>query len=117
MPLQQFHQPLLSRANIQAALLPLLTNTIIHNQKEPPVNAQPSLSEDSMTSTPPYPVISLALMQREHQGLDQAAQRLRLAAMPIEQLYSLRHEWQTLLGFLAYVPQLLAAMDRLIEQH
>lgn len=81
------------------------------------MNAQLSLTEDSLTSVPSYLVISLALMQREHQHLDETANKLRLGAMPIEQLYSLRQQWQTSLGFLAYVPPMLAALDRLIEQH
>lgn len=52
------------------------------------MNASSPLSEDSMTSTPSYLVISLALMQREHQRLDAAAIRLRSRAIPVEQLMS-----------------------------
>ncbi|MGM0832443.1 MAG: hypothetical protein ACQEUK_06360 [Pseudomonadota bacterium] len=81
------------------------------------MNTQPSLSEDSMTSAPSYLVISLALMQREHQRLDASAKQLRLVTIPVEQLYSLRQQWQTSLGFLAFLPPLLASLDRLIEQH
>ncbi|MGA4495362.1 hypothetical protein ACPA0G_15425, partial [Vreelandella venusta] len=81
------------------------------------MNTQPSLSEDSMTSAPSYLVISLALMQREHQRLDASAKQLRLGTIPVEQLYSLRQQWQTSLGFLAFLPPLLASLDRLIEQH
>ncbi|WP_417422132.1 hypothetical protein [Halomonas sp.] len=81
------------------------------------MNAQLSLTEDSLTSVPSYLVISLVLMQREHQRLDETAKKLRFGAMPIEQLYSLRQQWQTSLGFLAYVLPMLAALDRLIEQH
>lgn len=81
------------------------------------MNALSSPFEDSMTTVPSYLVISLALMQREHQRLDQAAKQLRAGTIPIEKLYSLRQQWQTSLGFLAYVPPMLAALDRLIEQH
>lgn len=81
------------------------------------MNAQPSLPEDSMTSAPSYLVISLVLMQREHQRLDASAKQLRLGTMPVGQLYSLRQQWQTTLGFLAHLPPLLASLDRLIEQH
>lgn len=81
------------------------------------MNAQQSLPEDSMTSVPSYLVISLVLMQREHQRLDETAKKLRLGTIPIEQLYPLRQHWQTSLGFLAYAPPMLAALDRLIEQH
>ncbi|BBI70523.1 hypothetical protein ACXGSL_01335 [Vreelandella aquamarina] len=81
------------------------------------MNASSSLPEDSMTSTPSYLVISLALMQREHQRLDVSARRLRSRAIPVEQLYELRQQWQTTLGFLAHLPPLLASLDRLIEQY
>jgi len=81
------------------------------------MNASSSLPEDSMTSTPSYLVISLALMQREHQRLDAAAIRLRSRAIPVEQLYELRQQWQATLGFLAHLPPLLASLDRLIEQY
>jgi len=81
------------------------------------MNASLSLPEDSMTSTPSYLVISLALMQREHQRLDVSARRLRSRAIPVEQLYELRQQWQTTLGFLAHLPPLLASLDRLIEQY
>ena len=81
------------------------------------MNAFSPLSEDSMTSTPSYLVISLALMQREHQRLDVAAMRLRSRVIPVEQLYELRQQWQTTLGFLAHLPPLLASLDRLIEQY
>lgn len=81
------------------------------------MNASLSLPEDSMTSTPSYLVISLVLMQREHQRLDAAAIRLRSHAIPVEQLYELRQQWQTTLGFLAHLPPLLASLDRLIEQY
>ena len=81
------------------------------------MNASLSLPEDSMTSTPSYLVISLALMQREHQRLGVSAMRLRSRAIPVEQLYELRKQWQTTLGFLAHLPPLLASLDRLIEQY
>lgn len=80
------------------------------------MNAQQSLPEDSMTSVPSYLVISLALMQREHQRLDASAKQLRLGKTPFEQLYSLRQQWQTTMGFLAHLPPLLASLERLIEQ-
>jgi hypothetical protein len=81
------------------------------------MNTSLSLPEDSMTSNPSYLVISLALMQREHQRLDAAAIRLRSRAIPVEQLYELRQQWQATLGFLAHLPPLLASLDRLIEQY
>lgn len=61
-------------------------------------------------------LITLALMQREHQRLEDQADQLRYEILNLHDLYLLRDHWLDHLGFQKYSPPLVAAMDRLIRQ-
>ncbi|XKH59388.1 hypothetical protein LG290_11945 [Halomonas sediminis] len=61
-------------------------------------------------------LITLTLMQREHQRLDDQADQLRSHTLNLDDLYLLRQHWQAHLGFLRYAPPLIAALEQLIQQ-
>lgn len=61
-------------------------------------------------------LITLTLMQREHQRLEEQAERLNTRRLTLQDLNLLREHWSSYLGFQQYTPPLMVSLDQLIRQ-